>query len=344
MLSYLLRRLLSVVVVVVAVAAVVFSVFYAFRPEDVADGTGYFHQLFHYLDRAFLHADLGRSFDFRTGNRPVMTLLRQGFPADFWLVLGGMVSGTAIGVAAGSAAVRRRSRVARAGLNAFAAFGMAAPVYWVGAMAVVLFHPEVGRIARLPISKPNTYVPLAKDPAAWFGSLWLPCLILGLPLAAIVMRMMRASLLETLDEDFVRTAYGKGLTPRAVMRHHAVPAASAPVISLVGVTIGTVITNAVLLEQTFSIPGIFSLMTRALGQADLPIIQGVAIAGALLVVTANLLADVARAARSSRCDAGVRPRLGAARGAAEVARRRADRDAQTRRARQRDDSMPTHRR
>ena len=98
------------------------------------------------------------------------------------------------------------------------------------------------------------------------------------------MRMMRASLAETFEEDFVRTARGKGLTPGRVMRRHAIPAASAPVISLVGVTMGTVITNAILLEYTFSIPGMFSLMTQALGNADLPVIEGVAIAGALLVV------------------------------------------------------------
>ena len=305
MLIFVLRRLVSVAFVVVAVAAVVFSVFYAFRPETVADGTGYPHQLYRYLERAFLHADLGRSFDFRTGNRPVMTLLRQGFPADFWLVLGGVVSGTVLGVAMGSLSVRRSSRLVRSGLSVFAAFGMAAPVYWVGAMTVVLFHPEVGRVARLPISEPNTYKPLSKDPGAWFASLWLPCLILGLPLAAIVMRMMRASLLETMDEDFVRTARGKGLTPAAVMRHHAVPAASAPVISLVGVTVGTVITNAILLEETFSIPGIFSLMTRALGNADLPVIAGVAIAGALLVVAANLLADIVHAWLDPRVRSGV---------------------------------------
>ena len=79
------------------------------------------------------------------------------------------------------------------------------------------------------------------------------------------------------------------------MRRHAIPAASAPVISLVGVTMGTVITNAILLEYTFSIPGMFSLMTQALGNADLPVIEGVAIAGALLVVTANLLADFVHA-------------------------------------------------
>ena len=117
---------------------------------------------------------------------------------------------------------------------------MSAPVYWVGAMTVVFFHPQVGEIARLPISKPNTYQPLTHDPLAWLQSLWLPWIILGLPLAAITMRMMRASLAETFDEDFVRTARGKGLTPGRVMRRHAIPAASAPVISLVGVTMGTV--------------------------------------------------------------------------------------------------------
>jgi peptide/nickel transport system permease protein len=305
MLVFLLRRLLSVIVVVVAVAAVVFSVFYAFRPERIADGTGYVHQLLAYLDRAFLHADLGRSFDPRLGNRPVMDMLTAGVPADVSLVLGGIVCGTALGVAAGAVSARRRSAPIARALDGVAAFGMAAPVYWVGAMAVVLFQPEVGRIARLPISEPNTYAPLTKDPVAWFGSLWLPWLILGLPLAAIVMRMMRASLRETLDEDFVRTAYGKGLTPRAVMRSHAVPAASGPVISLVGVTMGTVVTNAILLEQTFSVPGIFNLMTRALGEVDLPTIEGVAIAGAVLVVVANLLADIVHAWLDPRVRGGV---------------------------------------
>jgi ABC-type dipeptide/oligopeptide/nickel transport system permease component len=106
---------------------------------------------------------------------------------------------------------------------------------------------------------------------------------------------MRASLAEIVEEDFVRTARGKGLSPGRVMRHHAIPAASAPVISLVGVTMGTVITNAILIEYTFSIPGMFSLMTQALGNADLPVIEGVAIASALLVVAANLVADLLHA-------------------------------------------------
>jgi peptide/nickel transport system permease protein len=290
-LVFVVRRLLSVVAVMVAVAALVFSVFYAFRPERISDGTGYPHQLVHFLDRLFLHADLGTSWQRQLRARPVMDLLREGFPADVSLVAGGLVVGTAAGVALGALAARRRGTLVDRGLAGFAAFAMSAPVYWVGAMAVLFFDPEVGQFARLPIS----YQPLTHDPLAWLQALWLPWIILALPLAAITMRMMRASLGETLREDFVRTAHGKGLSPARVMRRHAVPAASAPVISLVGVTMGTIVTNAILLEHSFSIPGIFSLMTNGLAEADLPVIEGVAIAGAALVVVANLLADLVHA-------------------------------------------------
>jgi peptide/nickel transport system permease protein len=304
MLAFVVRRLLSVVAVMVGVAALVFSVFYAFRPERVADGTGYFHQLAHFLERAFLHLDLGTSQERALSFQPITPLLRASFPADLSLVVGGLVVGTAAGIALGAVAHQRRGTFVARGLDGFAAFGMSAPVYWLGAMAVVFFHPEVGEIARLPISKPNTYQPLTADPLAWLQSLWLPWIILGIPLAAITMRMMRASLAETFEEDFVRTARGKGLTPARVMRRHAIPAASAPVVSLVGVTMGIVITNTILLEHTFSVPGMFSLMTRALGEADLPVIEGVAIAGALLVVVANLLADVVHAWLDPRVRSG----------------------------------------
>jgi peptide/nickel transport system permease protein len=294
-LAYLVRRLLSVAAVMIAVTALVFSVFYAFRPERIADGTGYPHQLLHYLDRVFLHLDLGSSWDRQLSFQPIAPLLRQGFPADLSLVAGGIIVGTVGGIYLGAVATKRRDTLAGRALDGFAALGMSAPVYWVGAMFVVFFHPEVGKFARLPISEPNTYKPLTHDPLAWLQSLWLPWIVLGLPLAAITMRMLRATLSETLEEDFVRTARGKGLSPARVMRHHAIPAASAPVVSLIGVTMGTLIANAILLEYTFSIPGMFSLMTRAMGNADLPVVEGVAIAGALLVVLANLLADLVHA-------------------------------------------------
>ena len=186
----------------------------AFRPERVADGTGYFHQLAHYLDRVFLHLDLGTSLRARArlpadhaaaarvlpgrpvarGRRPRGRARRPASPWAPWPSSGA-------------------ARSWRAGSTASRPSAWRAPVYWVGAMTVVFFHPQVGEVARLPITKPNTYQPLTHDPLAWLQSLWLPWIILGLPLAAITMRMMRASLAETFDEDFVRTARGKGLTP-----------------------------------------------------------------------------------------------------------------------------------
>jgi peptide/nickel transport system permease protein len=305
MLAFVIRRLLSVVAVVVAAAALVFSVFYAFRPERIADGTGYPRQLLHFLSRAFLHLDLGRSWDRQLSFRPVAGLVREDVPADVSLVVGGIAVGVALGIALGTfAARRRRGSLVGRGLDGLAAFGMSAPVYWLGAMAVLFFDPQVGQAVRLPISEPNSYEPLTRDPLAWLGSLWLPWIILGLPLAAITMRMMRASLHETLGEDFVRTAHGKGLSPARVMRRHAVPAAGAPVISLIGVSMSTVVTNAILLEHAFAIPGIFNLATRALGEADLPVIEGVAIAGAVLVVLANLAADLVHAWLDPRVRAG----------------------------------------
>src|SRR4051812_30620489 len=110
MLAFLIRRLLSVVAVTVAVAAIVFSVFYAFRPERIADGTGYPHQLVHFLDRAFLHLDLGRSTERGLSFQPVAPLLKASLPADVSLVVGGLVVGTAMGVALGAAAAHWRGR------------------------------------------------------------------------------------------------------------------------------------------------------------------------------------------------------------------------------------------
>jgi ABC-type antimicrobial peptide transport system permease subunit len=104
LLVFVVRRLLSVVAVMVGVAALVFSVFYAFRPEQVSDGTGYFHQLWHYVERAFLHFDLGTSYERGLSFQPIAPLLRASFPADLSLVAGGLVVGTAAGIALGAVA------------------------------------------------------------------------------------------------------------------------------------------------------------------------------------------------------------------------------------------------
>src|SRR5512133_3743461 len=108
MLVFVLRRLLAVAAVMVGVAALVFSVFYGLRPERGADGTGYFHQLSHFLMRVFFHLDLGASQERALSFQPVFPLLRASFPADLSLVAGGLVTGTAAGIALGAVAQQRR--------------------------------------------------------------------------------------------------------------------------------------------------------------------------------------------------------------------------------------------
>ena len=169
----------------------------AFRPERVSDGSGYFHSALRtYLERAFLHLDLGTSQERGLSFQPICSAgaAPPSRPTCRWWPGASTARDGRPGIALGAVAQQRRGTLVARGLDGFAAFAMCAPVYWVGAMTVVFFHPEVGEIARLPICKPNTYRPLTHDPLAWLQSLWLPWIILGLPLAAITMRMMRASL------------------------------------------------------------------------------------------------------------------------------------------------------
>jgi peptide/nickel transport system permease protein len=138
-------------------------------------------------------------------------------------------------------------------------------------------------------------VPFGDSPARWLGSLIVPWIVLGLPLAAMCTRMMNSSMREVLHEEFIRTALSKGLRERTMLRRHAVPAAVAPVFSLAGVTVPTMVTNMVLVELTFSVPGVFLNVRASMDNADFPTMQGTVVAAAFLVAIASLLVDVALA-------------------------------------------------
>src|SRR5439155_5160566 len=115
--------------------------------------------------------------------------------------------------------------------------------YWVGLMLILGFGKGFGLVP-IPFFETNIYVPFSQDPLTWLRSLIVPWLVLGAPLAALCLRMTRASMFEVLDEDFLRTATAKGLPHRVVLRRHALPAASSPVFTLVGTQMATLFTNA----------------------------------------------------------------------------------------------------
>jgi peptide/nickel transport system permease protein len=290
---FILTRLASVVVVVVSVAVVTFLMLHVLRPEAWPLDPRPLHvELGDYLQRVFLHLDFGTSWDRR--QTPVWQMLEKGVPADVSLLVGGLVIGSVAGMAGGAfCATHPRSPVTRV-LQALAAFFLIAPVYWVGLMLILAFGAEFG-VVPIPFFRTNVYAHVWEDPGAWLQALVVPWFVLGAPLAALCLRMTRATMTEVLDEDYLRTARAKGLTSGAVARRHALPAASSPVLTLIGVNMATLLTNIVLIEHAFSIPGVFRLTTEAMSDGNFPLLQGMTIVGAVLVVVANLAVDVVHA-------------------------------------------------
>ena len=299
LITFVVRRTAAALTVLVGASLCCFLTFHVLRP-DMFDGRGSFgSQLWDFLDRTFVHADLGRSWTI--GHRRVTEMVLEGLPADISLLAGGIVIGTLAGIAGGAVcAVRPKSLVAR-GLGLFAAVAVCAPVYWIGLVAIFLFSPDIGTLGLPFVGGQGTYKPLTADPLHWLQGLILPWLVLAAPLAAMCLRMMRKTMVDALDADYLRTALGKGLRWRTAIRRHAVPAGASPVIALVGVTMAAVVTNAILIERTFNIPGVLRLTTVATGSiegkgvVDYPVLQGIVVTGALMVVVASLLTDVALA-------------------------------------------------
>ena len=288
--KFVLTRLLTVVVVVVGVTGLTWLAVNALRPDlRAGDDRFILVVLFDYLQSAFLHFDFGVS---RTTNREVEDLIRQGLPADLSLLGGAIVIGMLLGIAGGAyCAAYPRTRWARV-LESASAVLMITPVYVVALMTLLLFGAGLGMVGFLA-HVPTTYVPFSESPTGWAGALLVPWLVLGLPLAGVSLRMMRASMSEVLDEDYMRTAYAKGLHPRTVLRRHAVPSAIAPVFTLTTVMMPVVVTNLVLIEQVFSIPGVFTGMRRGIAAGDFDLLFALTAVAAAFVAIASMIADVA---------------------------------------------------
>jgi peptide/nickel transport system permease protein len=163
-------------------------------------------------------------------------------------------------------------------------------VYWLGLVALYLFSNDIGRFPIFDGS--GTYTPLTEDPGRWFGSLILPWFVLAASFAAFYARLLRANLIETMGEDYIRTARAKGLPERTVVLRHGVRSAITPVVTALGLDIGILLGGAILTESVFNIPGIGRLAYDAIVHADLPVIQGTVLFGAFFIVLANLVVDV----------------------------------------------------
>jgi peptide/nickel transport system permease protein len=284
-------RLAGVAAVVVGVTALTWLAMRVLRPAWFAgDDRPVPVQLADELRRAFLHADLGRQW--APPQYRVADVIRSGLPADVSLLAGATVFGVVVGTAAGTyCAARRGTALARA-LEAAAAFFIFAPIYVVGLSLILLFGSDVA-LVEVGVHIPRAYVPFRESPAGWVGAMLVPCVMVGLPLAALLMRLTRASARSVLGEEYILAAGAKGLPERTVLRRHVLRAAGAPVISATGMTVNLTLTNVVVIEAVFGIPGVFSHLKTAIAYGDFPMLMGITIVGAVLIALANMAADLA---------------------------------------------------
>ena len=237
-----------------------------------------------------LHFNLGYSF---YSHAPVKSLIAERLPATVSLAAGAIVIWLLVGLSVGIvSAVRRRTLLDRTAMGTALVF-ISAPEYWLGLLALFLFASDIGKLAVFPGA--DSYVAFSSEPVKWFTALILPWLVLAASFAAVYARLLRGSLLEVLGEDYIRTARAKGLSERRVVLRHGVRSAITPIVTVLGLDIGTLLGGALLIEVVFDIPGVGRLNYDAITHADFPIVQGTVLLAALFIVLANLLVDISYA-------------------------------------------------
>jgi peptide/nickel transport system permease protein len=288
--AFLLRRLLLGAVVVAVTGVMAYGGFRLLRP-DLFPGQSLLGGIRGDLDRALLHLDFGDACMY-SGCPPVHDLWASGIQADVWLMTGGLLLGAALGVAGGAwCAIRPRSLGARA-LEWLAMLLFCMPVYVVGLGLLLLFAPPFGIWQFGPLFELHQYISPFEDPVTFLRAMIVPWVVLAAPVAAVCLRLTLAAIVEVEHEDYVRTALAKGLSRRLAVRRHAAPSAYVPVASYVGASIPLVVSNLVLVEIVFSVPGFFRHTKRAIAGLDIPTLQALALWGAVFIVAFGLLADV----------------------------------------------------
>lgn len=302
MASYIIRRLLSMLPVMAIVAVIIFSLLHL-APGDPAtilggdnatvDDIAKIRQnlgLDEPLWKQFiiwvlnlLHGDMGRSIFW---GDPVTTLIAQRAEPTISLALTTSVFALAIALVLGIAAAAKAGTALDRIVMALAVLDFSVPVFVVGYLLIFLFSVE---LMWLPV---QGYSPIAEGVGPWLRSLALPTLALGLPYVALIGRITRATMLEVLGEDYMRTARAKGVATAPLLLRHALKNAALPIVTVIGMGLGFLIGGAVITETVFNLPGIGRLVVDAISRRDYPIIQGVTLIFSGIYMLVNLLIDL----------------------------------------------------
>ncbi len=294
MLNYLYTRLAAAVVVILGVSTMVFLLIHIVPGDPVEVMLGEAAQA---ADREALRSALGLDrpvwaqwlgymsqlarFDLGTSlysGREIAVILAERLPATLILAAAGIITALLLALPLGILAAVRRGSGWDVGAMTFSMLGISIPNFWMGPLLIMVFSLWLG------------WFPVSGYEGA--RSLVLPAVTLGTALAALLSRMVRASLLEVLGEDYIHAARARGLSPLAVVCRHALPNAALPIITVLGLQLGSLLAGAVITETIFSWPGVGLLTIEAIQKRDYPLVQGCVLLISLAYVLVNLITDL----------------------------------------------------
>ncbi|MFF0589930.1 ABC transporter permease [Streptomyces sp. NPDC003781] len=320
MLAYLIRRLFAAAVMLVVIILVVFCIFFLVPKwagvdialnfvgkqadpaavEGVRQKLGLGDPVFVQAWEFFKGIFAGRTYaaggdvthcaapcfgySFKT-EQSVWPVLTERFPVTLALALGAAVLWLLFGVAAGVLSALKRGTLWDRGAMVVALAGVSLPIYFTGLLSLAIFSYGLGWID-------GEFVPLEDSFSGWFGGMILPWITLAFLYAAMYARITRATMLEILGEDYIRTARAKGLKEQVVISKHAMRSTLTPLLTMLGMDLGALMGGAILTETTFSLPGLGQKVLDAIQNHDLPFILGVVLITSLAVLIANLVVDV----------------------------------------------------
>ncbi|BET47503.1 MULTISPECIES: ABC transporter permease [Streptomyces] len=320
MLAYLIRRLFAAAVMLVVIILVVFCIFFLVPKwagvdialnfvgkqadpaavEGVRQKLGLGDPVFVQAWEFFKGIFAGRTYaaggdvthcaapcfgySFKT-EQSVWPVLTERFPVTLALALGAAVLWLIFGVAAGVLSALKRGTLWDRGAMVVALAGVSLPIYFTGLLSLAIFSYGLGWID-------GEFVPLEESFSGWLGGMILPWITLAFLYAAMYARITRATMLEILGEDYIRTARAKGLKEQVVISKHAMRSTLTPLLTMLGMDLGALMGGAILTETTFSLPGLGQKVLDAIQNHDLPFILGVVLITSLAVLIANLVVDV----------------------------------------------------
>jgi len=230
-----------------------------------------------------IHGDFGLSLASR---RPIVEIIFERYPASLYLAVIALFVGLAIAIPAGViAAIRQNTGVDYAAMG-FALWGIAMPNFWLALMLMVLFSLKLGWLPSIGYASP------LENPLLFFQHALLPSIVMGTELAAPLTRYVRAEMLDQLKQDYVRTAWAKGLPSRMVIVKHALRNSLIAAVTVVGLQTARLLGGATIIETVFSWPGVGRLLIDGIYARDYPIVQGVVLLIAVTYVFINLIVDV----------------------------------------------------